>query len=143
MTLVKNYSMIDLKSVAMVLLMAFAFASCKKNGNDTVMPPVSPMVGKWVGMLTTNGAPAGSLYIVIKQSGILEAQNTAGQKIADGTWELGGSAGTTFNCSYITNSATPQKYNLIGNLDAPTKMTGAYGTGSSKVNGGFWNMSKK
>jgi hypothetical protein len=141
MTVLKSYSLVSLKSFAIVLLMAFA--SCKKDKIDTVVPPTSPMVGTWVGALTTNGAPVGSLYIAVKQNGILEAQNASGQKIADGTWELGGSAGSTFNCTYTTNYGTPQKYNLIGTLDAPTKMTGAFGTGSSKVNGGFWYLNKK
>lgn len=141
MKLEKNYSLMLFKSIAFVMLVAFTFASCNKDNEDMVSP-VSPMVGKWVGVLTANGAPVGNLAIVIKQNGTLEAQNTAGTKIADGTWQLGGSVGATFTCSYITNSATPQKYNLIGTLDSPTKMTGAYGTGSSQVNGGFWNMTK-
>jgi len=142
MKLVKNYSLMLFKSVAMVMLVAFTFASCKKDKDD-IVPPVSPMVGKWVGALTANGASAAILAIVIKQNGTLEVQNTGGEKIADGTWQLGLSASVTFTCSYTTTSATPQKYNLIGTLDTPTKMNGAYGTGSSQVNGGFWNMSKQ
>ena len=143
MKFAKNYLLMLFKSIAIVMLVAFTFASCKKDNDDTVVPPASPMVGKWVGVLTANGAPVGSLNIVIKQDGTLEAQNTNGEKIADGTWQLGGLAGLTFTCSYTTISPTPQKYNLLGTLDTPTKMTGAYGTGSSQVNGGFWNMSKQ
>ena len=143
MKLVKNYSLIFLKSIAMVMLAAFTFASCKKDKDDTVVPPASSMVGKWGGVLTINGAPVSILNMVIKQNGTLEVNNTAGDKIADGTWQLGGSAGATFTCNYITNSANPLKYNLLGNLDTPIKMTGAYGTGSSQVNGGFWNMNKQ
>lgn len=143
MNLLKNYLKIFLKSIAMLMLVAFVFTSCRKDKEDTVVPPSFPMVGKWTGVLTSNGAPVGSLNIVIKQNGTIEVQNTTGEKIADGTWQLGGSAGSTFTCSYTTNSATPQKYNLLGNLDTPTKMTGAYGTGNSQVNGGFWNMTKQ
>ncbi len=143
MKLVKNYSLMLFKSIAMLMLVAFIFVSCKKDKDDTVVPPVSPMVGKWVGTLTANGAPVGSLNIIIKQNGTVEAQNNAGEKIADGTWQLGGSAGITFTCSYTTNAATPQKFNLMGSLISPTKMNGSWGTESSHFNGGFWNMTKQ
>lgn len=143
MTHVKNYSLILFKCMVMVMLAAFTFASCKKDKDDTVVSPASPMAGKWVGILTANGAPVGYLNMVIKQNGTVEAMNSAGDKIAGGTWQLGGSAGVTFTCSYTTIAATPQTYNLLGTLDTPTKMTGAFGMGSSQVNGGFWSMSKQ
>ena len=127
------------KSTAMLLLIAFSFSSCKKDKENVVVPPPAT-VGTWIGVLTTNSAPVGSLNLVMKLDGTLEAQNTAGQKIGEGTWQLNG---VNFTCSYTVGSPTPVKCNLIGTLVSPTKLNGAWGTGNSSVNGGFWNMDKQ
>ena len=143
MKLLQNYSLMLTKCVTMLLFIAFTFASCKKDKDDVAAPPVpSPVVGKWSGVMNTDGAPVGNLYLVFKQGGAMEAQNIAGQKLADGTWQLGGSAGITFSCTFTTTTSTPQKFNFLGTLVSPTLINGSWGTGNSQFNGGFFNITK-
>ena len=127
------------KCVTVLFLIAFSFSSCEKDKGDALVPP-SPVAGKWVGVFTLNGAPTGNLAFVIKEGGLLEAQNTAGQKIGDGTWQL---TNASFTATYTATTPTPTKYNFIGTLENPTKLSGAFGLGSSQVNGGFWNATKQ
>ena len=143
MNFLKNYSMMLFKSMTVLLVIAFTFSSCKKDKDDVVAPPaVSPVVGKWIGTLTFESAPVGNVYLVIKQDGTVEAQNSAAQKTGEGTWKLGGSAGVTFSCSFTTNGGS-QKTNLLGTLIEPTKINGSWGTGNSQFNGGFFNVTKQ
>jgi len=130
------------KSMTVLLVIAFTFSSCKKDKDDVATPSVSPVVGKWNGTFTLEGAPIGTLYLVLKQDGTAEAQNSAAQKTGEGTWKLGGSAGVTFSCSFITVGGS-QKTNLLGTLIEPTKINGSWGTGSSQFNGGFFNVTKQ
>lgn len=144
MKLLQNFSLLLFKSITMVLIIAFTFSSCKKDKDDVAAPPApSPVVGKWNGVLNTDGAPVATLYLVMKEDGKMEAQNNAGQKLADGTWTLAGSTGVTFSCSFTLNGPTPQQYNLLGTLIEPTKINGSWGTGNSQFNGGFFNITKQ
>ena len=144
MKLLQNYSLMLTKSVTVLLLIAFTFSSCKKDKDDVAAPPPpSAAVGKWNGVMNTDGAPVGNLYLDIKPNGIMEAKNSAGQKLADGTWQLGGSAGVTFSCTFTTTTSTPQKFNFLGSLVNPTLINGSWGTGNSQFNGGFFNVTKQ
>ncbi|HRQ49019.1 MAG TPA: hypothetical protein PLR74_00680, partial [Agriterribacter sp.] len=82
MTLASNYSLMFIKCVAVVVLIAFT--SCKKDDSE-IIQPASSITGQWTGVLTKSGSTIGNLNIVILQNGTLEAQDTAGIKTADGT----------------------------------------------------------
>jgi hypothetical protein len=141
MKFVQNYSLMLFKSVAVILFCACTFASCKKDKEEVVPPvPVSAIIGKWAGSTTYNGAPTGALNFVIKTGGVIEAQNGAGQKVGEGTWQLNNVA---FTASYTITVPSTVKYNFIGTLENSSKLSGAYGTGNSQFNGGFWNVAKQ
>ena len=141
MKLLQHRSFMLFKGLAMLLCIALSFSSCKKDKeNAPPPPPPSPVVGKWVGVTTYNGFPTSNLAFVIKDGGTMTVLNTAGQKIGDGDWQLNDVA---FNASYTITTPALIKYNFIGTLENPTRISGAFGTGNSKVNGGFWYVTKQ
>jgi hypothetical protein len=139
MRFVQNYSLLLFKSTVMLVLVAFSFSSCKKDKENVPTPPTT-IEGKWIGVLKASGYADSYLSFDIKASGIVEAWNDAGQKIGDGTWQMNGA---TFTANYSNYAPMPKKFSFIGTLENPTKLSGAWGTGNSQTNGGFWNTVKQ
>lgn len=128
--------------ISKLIIIAFValtgFISCKKDKVEK--QSTTTIEGRWVGTYV-NDASGNSFYYSfnIKNGGVIEELNAAGQKLGQGTWKL-------------ENNILSAKYNWTGgngfsilaafNKDQG-KLLGNWGYGTSATNGGTWEMHKQ
>jgi hypothetical protein len=136
MTILKSYLATLLKSAMVVVIIAFSFASCKKDKQDN-----SSIVGIWEGEWANgNNAPQYFIKFEIKNNGEITRINEQGQVIANGTWTLNG---VQFDCTY-THTSDGQVHKIGGlYTDFDGVITGTWGFSPSKTNGGNVEMEKQ
>jgi hypothetical protein len=136
MTILKNYLATLLKSALVVVIIAFSFASCKKDKQDN-----NSIVGIWEGEWGNGGnAPQYFIKFEIKSNGEITRIDEQGQVIANGTWTLNG---VQFDCTY-THTSDGQTHKIGGlYTDFDGHITGTWGFSPSKTNGGNVEMEKQ
>jgi len=143
MTHVKNYSMTVFKSMAMLMLAAFTFVSCKKN-KDSVTPPATVAVeGSYTGKYGFgNDMPDTDQKYKIKAGGIFqEIGVNSNTVIGEGTWQMNGN---TLTAKYTMNFSPYSKYSISATFDAATgKLVGTWGGENNPADGGKINMTKQ
>ena len=143
MTHLKNFSLTVFKSMAMLMLVAFTFVSCKKN-KDTVTPPATVAVeGSYTGKYGFgNDIPDTDQKYKIKAGGVFqEIGVNSGTVIGEGTWQMNGN---TLTAKYTINFSPYSKYSISATFDAATgKLVGTWGGENNPTDGGKIDMTKQ
>jgi hypothetical protein len=127
--------------ISKIILIAFValtgFISCKK---DRAEQKHATIEGRWVGTYVNNASGNSFYYSFnIKQGGVIEELNAAGQKLGQGAWELE-------NNILTANYAWPGggNFSIIAAFSKEAgKLLGDWGYGDSATNGGTWQMNKQ
>ena len=130
-----------MKISEIILIAAVAItglASCSKDKNDGRKQ--TTIEGVWVGSYG-NDASGNSYYfsLNIKAGGIIDELNSSGQKIGQGTWEIG----NDILVAHYQRSGGSKYSVLAGFYKDQGKLLGNWGYGDSATNGGIWQMTKK
>jgi hypothetical protein len=142
MTIVKNYSRMLFKSIAMVLLAAFTFISCKKD-NDIPPPATVAIEGLYAGKYGfDNEVPDNDQKYKIKAGGVFqEISIHNGSVVGQGSWLLNGS---TLTATYTMVFSPYDKYSISATFNASTnKLTGTWGSDNNPTDGGKIEMIKQ
>lgn len=129
------------KSMAMVVLAALTFISCKK---DEAEPPasVASIEGKWAGKRGDgNQTPDYDFRFTIKSGGAIDATNAAGAVKGSGTWSL---SGTQFTAQYQFVAPLFTKYRIKAVYDKAIGklINGIWGFDDGLYDEGTWYMNK-
>ena len=140
MKFVKSFPSFIVTNAVALSLLTIILTSCSKNKND-VAAPSSLVVGRWVGEQTsTNGADTFYISLDIKANGAVNVVRPNGIVEGSGSWSLKANA---FTATVVYPHTIPLTLSLVGTLENQIKLSGVWGTGGSKTNGGFWHMAKQ
>jgi len=143
MKLVKNYSLMLFKSIAMVMLVAFTFASCKKD-KDTPPPPAAVAIeGLYAGKYGFgNDVPdAPEKYRIIAGGTFQRVSINNGSVVGNGTWLLNGN---TLTATVTSIFAPYNKESISTTFNSATgKLTGTWGWETNYINGGKIELTKQ
>lgn len=138
MTIVKNYVTTLVKSMMVIAVAAFSFASCKKDKQE---PTNNNIIGIWEGVWGNGGNPPQNfIKFEFKSNGEMTRIDEQGQVTANGTWTLNG---VQFDCTY-THLSDGQTHKIGGlYTDFDDVITGTWGFSPSKTNGGNVELEKQ
>jgi hypothetical protein len=123
------------------LLSVIAFVSCSKKDND--IKTGFPIEGNWVGKYSVLSGPYNSYYsFKIKAGGVLERQDSTGQKTGEGTWALT-NANTIITGTYTLLAPSSETFSFVANFHSDTgDLDGTWGYGLKEYGGGYWFMTR-
>ncbi len=141
MTISKNYIMSSAKLFGLMLFIASAFTSCKKDKAEAPAT-ASTIEGSWIGKRGDgNSTPDYDFRFAIKTGGVIEALNSSGAVKGSGTWTLNG---TEFAAQYQFVAPLFTKYQVKGTYDkSGGKLTGVWGFDDGLFDEGTWYLDKQ
>ena len=134
-----------LQSVAILMLAALSFASCKKD-NDLHAPPTQQTTsaeGLYTGKYGFgNDVPDTDQKYRIKAGGVFqEIGLSSGMVVGQGTWAMNGN---TLTASYAITFAPFTKYSVVATFNAATgKLVGTWGSEHDPADGGKIDMTRQ